>query len=178
MITKSQLKKFKVVELKQIIRDNKIGKVGGNKAQLMTRIIESDKWNEIKEKLNVPEKKKKKFSAKQLAAQQKFKDMVAKRQQKKKKPKPMKPEPDPFKDEFGEVEVGTPVHELKIMPNIDDIKVFKGPKKKPKKPESPEADEETQEVIQQHDDLDEDEDLELIDKILLEIESILLKYGL
>ena len=37
-ITTSQLKKFRVKELKAIIKSNKLGKVGGNKPTLISKI--------------------------------------------------------------------------------------------------------------------------------------------
>ena len=73
------VKKYKVSELKAIIRKYKIGKVGGRKAELVERIVSSDKWNEIRTNESLPEKKKRVFSKKQIEAQQRFKKKVINR---------------------------------------------------------------------------------------------------
>ena len=71
-LNRPALKKFRVNELKALIKKYDLGKVGGNKSTLISRIGSSKKWNEIKENESIPIRKKKVFSKKQLEAQQRF----------------------------------------------------------------------------------------------------------
>lgn len=72
-----QLKKFSVKALKVIVKKHKLGKVSKKKkAQLIGLISNCDECKNILSKMTLPIKKVKKFSKKQLDAQQKFKAMV------------------------------------------------------------------------------------------------------
>ena len=73
-ITKSQLKKLKVTELKDIMRANGIKGLSKRKALLIESIISSSKWESISRGVSLPERKKKVFSEKQLKAQKDFAD--------------------------------------------------------------------------------------------------------
>ena len=73
MIKSNQLKRFQVKELKDIMRKYKIKKITGTKPQLLSRIMESESWNQIRVSESIPERKKKVFSEKQIAAQNQFK---------------------------------------------------------------------------------------------------------
>ena len=71
----NQLKKFKVKELKNIIKKHKLGKVSKKrKAQLVAMIMSAENVKDILSNLTMPLKKNRKFSVKQLAAQQAFKN--------------------------------------------------------------------------------------------------------
>ena len=72
-IKSNQLKKFQVKELKDLMRKYNIAKITGTKPVLLSRIMESTHWNIIRMTEAVPPRKKKVFSARQLAAQDKFK---------------------------------------------------------------------------------------------------------
>ena len=73
VLNRPALKKFRVPELKALIRKYTLGKVSGNKSTLIDRIGSSKKWNEIRNNETIPIRKKKVFSKKQLEAQQRFK---------------------------------------------------------------------------------------------------------
>lgn len=77
-ITKINLKKFKVNELKDVMRENKIKGLSGNKAQLITRILDCPMCDEILKGLTLPEKKKRTFSVLQLENQKKFAERMRK----------------------------------------------------------------------------------------------------
>ena len=64
MVLKSitNLKKFRVKELKDLIKKHKIGKITGKKSDLISRISNSDKWKQIKEIENMPVRAKRKFT--------------------------------------------------------------------------------------------------------------------
>ena len=71
-IAKSQLKKLKVKELKDIMRQHKIRGLSGLKNQLLSRILDNPNCDEICQGLSLPERKKKIFSEKQIINQQRF----------------------------------------------------------------------------------------------------------
>lgn len=72
-IKPNQLKKFSVKALKKIVKDNKLGKITKKKkAQLVAMIMDAENMKVIISSLNMPVKAKRKFSDKQIAAQQKF----------------------------------------------------------------------------------------------------------
>ena len=74
-IKSNHLKKFKVKELKAIIKKHKLGKVSKKrKAQLVAMIMSADNVRDILSTLTIPVKKNRKFSVKQLASQQAFKN--------------------------------------------------------------------------------------------------------
>ena len=79
----SNLRKFNTTELKNIMRKYKIKGLSGKKEQLVQSIRNNKQWNEIKQTLNIPVRKKRKFSPKQLAAQQAFKNRVQNKNKKK-----------------------------------------------------------------------------------------------
>ena len=74
----NHVKKFNIKELKAIIKKHSLGRIGGRKPELVARIINHQKWLEIKNIESLPVRAKKVFSEKQLAAQQAFKDRVKK----------------------------------------------------------------------------------------------------
>lgn len=87
VVKTSQLKKFLVKELKSIIKEHKLGKVSKlKKPQLLALILNAPNSKDIMSKLAPKIKKKKKFSAKQLASQAKFKAMVANKKKDPSKP--------------------------------------------------------------------------------------------
>jgi hypothetical protein len=73
----SQLKKWRVPELKKILKDNGIKfKSKSNKMKLISMIGELKNFKELKKTITIPVRIKKPPSAKQLAARKKFSEMV------------------------------------------------------------------------------------------------------
>ena len=73
----SQLKKWRVPELKKILKDNGIKfKSKSNKMKLISMIGELKNFKELKKTITIPVRIKKPPSAKQLAARKKFAEMV------------------------------------------------------------------------------------------------------
>ena len=72
MVSINQLKKFQVKELKDIMRDNNIKGLSGKKVELITRIVACPDCAKILKPLSLPIRKKKVFSEKQIAHQQRF----------------------------------------------------------------------------------------------------------
>jgi endonuclease/exonuclease/phosphatase family metal-dependent hydrolase len=71
-IKKNQLKKFRVNELKKIMKEYKIKGRSGRKGGLIEKIIASSKWDIISKSLTLPVRNKRKFNEKQLAVQKLF----------------------------------------------------------------------------------------------------------
>jgi len=78
MIT--DLTKFNIEQLKQLINKHELGKDTGSKAKLMKVIRDSDKWETIEKE---EEQAVRVVSEKQLAAREKFKKMVQNKKKKK-----------------------------------------------------------------------------------------------
>lgn len=73
----NQLKKFRVLELKKILKDNGVkGLSKKNKMKLITMITELKNFKELKKTLSIPVRVKKAASAKQLAARKRFSEMA------------------------------------------------------------------------------------------------------
>jgi hypothetical protein len=73
----NQLKKWRVPELKKILKDNGVkGLSKKNKMKLITMISELKNFKELKETLSIPVRVKKAASAKQLAARKRFSEMA------------------------------------------------------------------------------------------------------
>ena len=80
---KSQLKKLKVNELKEIIKTNKLGNVSGKKkGELIEQIGTHQKFKEIKSNITIPKRTRKPPSKKQIKARQNFQKMVFERHNK------------------------------------------------------------------------------------------------
>jgi hypothetical protein len=73
---KSQLKKLKVDELKEIIRANNLGSVSGKKDELLERIGNHERFNEIKGSITIPQRTRAPPTEKQIAHRKKFQKMV------------------------------------------------------------------------------------------------------
>ena len=71
-IKSSQLKKFSMKQLKDIMRKNGIKGLSGKKGSLIERISNHSSFNTIKESLSLPEKTKRVFSQAQKEAQKRF----------------------------------------------------------------------------------------------------------
>ena len=73
---KSQLKKLKVDELKEIIRKYTLGNVNGKKEELIERIGNHQRFKEIKKNIIIPERIRKSPSESQIKNRQNFQKMV------------------------------------------------------------------------------------------------------
>lgn len=76
---KSQLKKFKISELKEIIRQHDLGSTKGKKSDLLERVGTHEKFKSIKSSLVIPTRVRKPPTERQIAARKKFQEMVFKR---------------------------------------------------------------------------------------------------
>ena len=89
----SQLKKLHKDELKDVMRKWNIKGLSGNKDALVNAIRSDTRWKEIRETITIPEREPKKFTKRQLEAQERFRQ--ARKKDKMRSPPPPRREPTP-----------------------------------------------------------------------------------